>query len=100
MGMVGAILIVCSWWINALYAPPGWACDERTTGFDMWSIRSTSLDEVLATVAPPEGAVMRDPERGSAHYAVRQYLLDGEIVQEVKAMRGRGQWAIDSISSC
>lgn len=116
VAMVGALLVVGSWWINAAVAPPGWACDRRVTGFDGWPARSTSLEEVLAAVDPREGGVMHTPERVSNDYVVRQhlldgevsddyivrqYLLDGEIVQEVQAYRNEeGQWGIESVTSC
>jgi hypothetical protein len=101
VAVVSAVLVVGSWWINAAFTSPGgWACDTRTTGFDGWPTRSTSLEGVLATVDPPEGAVMHDPERVSDDYVVQQYVVDGEVVQEVQASRTDGRWGIDSVSSC
>lgn len=102
MAMVAAVLFAGSWWINAAFSPPGWACDVRVTGFDGWPARSTSLEAVLATTQnPPEGAVVHDPERVSDDYFVRQYLLDGEIVQEVSATRTEdGEWGVDSVTTC
>lgn len=94
------VLVGGSWWINAAWSSPGWACDTRTTGSDMWQTRSTSLNDVLSTVEPPDGATRRDPDPDSTGHAVRQYLIDGEIAQEVNASRADGFWGIDSVTSC
>ena len=101
MGAAGAgvVLVIGSWWINAAFASPGWACDTRSTGYDMWPTQSASLAEVLASTHPPEGAATHDSERGD-DYIVRQYLLDDEIVQQVDAQRAQGQWSVGSVTSC
>ena len=95
----GVVLVIGSWWINAQFASPGWACDRQSTGYDMWPTESSSLAEVLASTHPPEGAATHDTERGD-DYVVRQYLLDGGIVQQVVAQRAQGQWRVGSVTSC
>jgi hypothetical protein len=100
VALVAVVLVVGSWGINAAFSSPGWACNGRTTGFDGWPARSTALEDVLATVDPPDSAVVHHPERVSDDFYVRQYLVNGEIVQEVRASRDDGQWGIDSVTSC
>ena len=99
--MVVAVLVVGSWGINAVFTPPrGWACDRRTTAFDGWPTPAASLEEALASVGPPAGAVTHAPERISEDQAVQQSFRHGEIVQEVQATRTDGQWGIGSVSRC